>query len=151
MLFGRPDGDALLLTAVLQPPGAGLRVLRARAPRGASYPALTAGHPSAQIHERELWEQTGPNGITPEDHPWLKPVRFEGARQQRMDEYPFFTVRGQEVHEVGVGPIHASVIEPGHFRFMCHGERCSTWRSSPATSTGISRLLLKRPPLARRR
>jgi NADH:ubiquinone oxidoreductase subunit D len=33
------------------------------------------------------------------------------------------SVRGQEVHEVGVGPIHASVIEPGHFRFMCLGEQ----------------------------
>lgn len=149
MLFARPDGDAFMLTAVLQPPGAGLRVLRARAPRGASYPALTAHHPAAQIHERELWEQTGPNGITPEGHPWLKPVRFEGTRQQRMDEYPFFTVRGQEVHEVGVGPIHASVIEPGHFRFMCHGERVQHLEIQLGYQhRGVEALLLKRPPLA---
>jgi Ni,Fe-hydrogenase III large subunit len=32
-------------------------------------------------------------------------------------------VRGDEVHEVAVGPVHAGVIEPGHFRFQCHGER----------------------------
>src|SRR5438045_1726611 len=34
----------------------------------------------------------------------------------------FFQLQGEEVHEVAVGPIHAGVIEPGHFRFQCHGE-----------------------------
>ncbi len=32
-------------------------------------------------------------------------------------------MKGDEVHQVAVGPIHAGVIEPGHFRFMCHGEK----------------------------
>ena len=36
--------------------------------------------------------------------------------------HPFFRVEGEEVHEVAVGPVHAGVIEPGHFRFQCHGE-----------------------------
>ena len=35
----------------------------------------------------------------------------------------FFRVEGSEVHEVAVGPVHAGVIEPGHFRFQCHGEQ----------------------------
>ena len=35
----------------------------------------------------------------------------------------FFRVEGDEVHEVAVGPVHAGVIEPGHFRFQCHGEQ----------------------------
>src|SRR5438552_6512860 len=35
----------------------------------------------------------------------------------------FFSVAGAEIHEVAVGPVHAGVIEPGHFRFNCHGER----------------------------
>ena len=121
-LFGRraEDGSgAIVVTAVFLPPGGSLCALRASAQAGEHYPALTAVHPSAQIYERELWEQTG---LSPDGHPWLKPVRFEGERQQRMADYPFFQVRGQEVHEVGVGPIHAGVIEPGHFRFMCHGE-----------------------------
>jgi Ni,Fe-hydrogenase III large subunit len=34
----------------------------------------------------------------------------------------FFQVKGEEVHEVAVGPVHAGIIEPGHFRFQCHGE-----------------------------
>ncbi len=37
--------------------------------------------------------------------------------------YPFYAVEGEEVHEVAVGPVHAGIIEPGHFRFQCHGER----------------------------
>jgi Ni,Fe-hydrogenase III large subunit len=35
----------------------------------------------------------------------------------------FFTIDGDEIHEVAVGPVHAGVIEPGHFRFQCHGEQ----------------------------
>ncbi|MBP6543647.1 MAG: NADH-quinone oxidoreductase subunit C [Piscinibacter sp.] len=149
MLFGRPQAagsEAWLITAVLYSPAAGLRVLRSRAAHGARYPALTAHFPAAQMAERELWEQTG---VQPEGHPWLKPVRFEGERQQHMDAYPFFVVRGQEVHEVGVGPIHASVIEPGHFRFMCHGERVQHLEIQLGYQhRGVEALLLQRPPLA---
>jgi Ni,Fe-hydrogenase III large subunit len=124
-LFGRVDssangGQEVVTTAVLQRGDGALSLLRGRGPRSATYPAITRQFPAAQMFERELWEQTG---LMPEGHPWLKPVRYQGALQQRMAEHPFFKVRGQEVHEVGVGPIHASVIEPGHFRFMCHGEQ----------------------------
>jgi Ni,Fe-hydrogenase III large subunit len=38
-------------------------------------------------------------------------------------DYPFFRVEGEEIHEVAVGPVHAGIIEPGHFRFQCHGEQ----------------------------
>lgn len=146
-LFGRPDdGDAVVLTAVLQPKEGPFGILRARAPRHAHYPALTVHHPAAHIFERELWEQTG---ITPEGHPWLKPVRYEGARQQHMAEHPFFIVRGRGVHEVGVGPIHASVIEPGHFRFMCLGEQVHHLELQLGYQhRGVESLLLRRPPLA---
>src|ERR1051325_2991538 len=34
----------------------------------------------------------------------------------------FFQVEGREIHEVAVGPVHAGIIEPGHFRFQCNGE-----------------------------
>ena len=147
-LFGRRDEDgsgAIVVTAVFQPPGGSLGVLRACAQAGEYYPALTASHPSAQIYERELWEQTG---LIPDGHPWLKPVRFEGERQQRMTDYPFFQVRGQEVHEVGVGPIHAGVIEPGHFRFMCLGEKVHHLEIQLGYQhRGVEALLLRRPPL----
>ena len=148
-LFGRPDGDSespdVVVTAVLAS-AAGMQVLRARGRHGESYPALTVRHAAAHIHERELWEQTG---LQPFGHPWLKPVRFEGERQQRMAEYPFFKVRGQEVHEVGVGPIHAGVIEPGHFRFMCLGEKVHHLEIQLGYQhRGVEKLLLRRPSMA---
>lgn len=87
-----------------------------------SYPSITEETPSAHMFERELFEETG---IVPRRHPWLKPVRYGIHRydqKQVMEKYPFFSMDGEEVHEVAVGPIHAGVIEPGHFRFMCTGE-----------------------------
>ncbi len=90
------------------------------------YPSLTATLPQAQAIERALWER---DGLVPEGHPWLKPLRLhadlerepsEAAR--RVGEHPFFRVEGHGVHEVAVGPVHAGIIEPGHFRFQCHGE-----------------------------
>jgi Ni,Fe-hydrogenase III large subunit len=145
-LFGRPEADDEVITTAVFHGTEGLSVLRGRGQRGQSFPSLTARHPAAQMFERELWEQTG---LTPTGHPWLKPVRYEGARQRRMSEHPFFTVRGQEVHEVGVGPIHASVIEPGHFRFMCHGEQVHHLEIQLGYQhRGVEALLLRRPPLA---
>lgn len=73
--------------------------------------------------EREIHENFG---IKYGDHPWLKPVRypFDRANQQsNIANYPFYSIDSEELHEVGVGPIHAGVIEPGHFRFICNGEQ----------------------------
>jgi Ni,Fe-hydrogenase III large subunit len=146
-LFGRAEGEIdVLTTAILQGADGSLSVLRGRGRRDGTYAALTVQHPAAQIFERELWEQTG---LTPAGHPWLKPVRYEGLRQGHMNEHPFFTVRGPQVHEVGVGPIHASVIEPGHFRFMCHGETVHHLEIQLGYQhRGVEAMLLRRAPLA---
>lgn len=144
-LFGRPDADATVTTtAVLQQGDGTLQALRGHGPAAGGYPSITARHPAAQVFERELWEQTG---LQPEGHPWLKPVRYEGTRQQQMAGHPFFSLRGQDVHEVGVGPIHASVIEPGHFRFMCHGETVHHLELQLGYQhRGVEALLLQRAP-----
>jgi Ni,Fe-hydrogenase III large subunit len=123
-------GRLLLLTGL---PGAGLetRLLAAIADDasgeiavcstvvGNAYPALTPDCPAAHHFEREIAEQYG---IEPEGHPWLKPVRFPPGGPT-IGDMEFFSVAGSEIHEVAVGPVHAGVIEPGHFRFNCHGER----------------------------
>jgi Ni,Fe-hydrogenase III large subunit len=73
--------------------------------------------------ERELHENFG---IGYNDHPWLKPVRYSENRADKskiIAEYPFFNIASEELHEVGVGPVHAGIIEPGHFRFVCNGEQ----------------------------
>src|ERR1051325_2237493 len=44
------------------------------------------------------------------------------ADRPRIGVADFYRIEGDEVHEVAVGPVHAGVIEPGHFRFQCHGE-----------------------------
>lgn len=96
----------------------------------ASYPSITSHCVQANLFEREIAEQFG---IVPEGHPWFKPVRFHTSWVEGLDAWgrtsipapavmDFFTVRGEEIHEVAVGPVHAGVIEPGHFRFQCHGE-----------------------------
>ncbi len=74
------------------------------------------------IFEREIHENFGINFI---GHPWLKPVRFAHNRankEMQINDYPFYSIKSEELHEVGVGPIHAGIIEPGHFRFICNGE-----------------------------
>ena len=78
------------------------------------YESLTKDYPQFHNFEREFYEEFG---IEPKNHPWLKPLR------KNQDKYPFFSMEGEDVHEVAVGPIHAGVIEPGHFRFMCQGEK----------------------------
>ncbi len=83
-------------------------------PEQKSYESFTSKYPQFHMFEREFYEQFN---IEPLNHPWLKPVRIN------QKDYPFFEMQGEDVHQVAVGPIHAGVIEPGHFRFMCHGER----------------------------
>ncbi len=126
-LFGRPCDQRLRVLAVLGNDEAGtLSTLATDV--GDAYPALTPDCPQAHWFERELAEQWS---VTPEGHPWLKPVRFhrsyrpglEGAPAPQIGVTSFFEVEGDEVHEVAVGPVHAGIIEPGHFRFQCHGER----------------------------
>ena len=73
--------------------------------------------------EREISENFG---IRYTDHPWFKPVRYPFNRfdkSKSISEYPFYNVDSEELHEVGVGPVHAGIIEPGHFRFICNGEQ----------------------------
>jgi len=89
----------------------------------AALESLTAVHQSMHIFEREMHENFG---VDFPGHPWLKPVRWPHNRanqQSYMDDYPFFKIDSPELHEVGVGPVHAGVIEPGHFRFICNGEK----------------------------
>ncbi len=81
-------------------------------------PQITALH----IFEREIHENFG---VDFPGHPWLKPLRFAHNRynkNQKINDYPFYKIESNELHEVGVGPVHAGIIEPGHFRFICNGE-----------------------------
>jgi Ni,Fe-hydrogenase III large subunit len=121
-------GADLRLTAVLAEDDAGRLTVARTLLDGPAYAALTPDCPQAHLFERELAEQYG---IVPQGHPWLKPVRSHASWVPGRDVWggagdpgviDFYRVKGEEVHEVAVGPVHAGVIEPGHFRFQCHGE-----------------------------
>ncbi|MBU1243713.1 hydrogenase [Myxococcota bacterium] len=128
---GPADGGpsaSLRLYAVLGHPGSG-RIEPFSTVVDDSFLSLAPIHPQVQLFERELAEKFR---VKPQGHPWLKPVRFERPHRDGADlweDHPgtcgtadYFRIAGEEIHEVAVGPVHAGIIEPGHFRFQCHGE-----------------------------
>jgi Ni,Fe-hydrogenase III large subunit len=117
--------DRTLLAVLAEDGDQRLGLLGTTVPPDNRYPALTPVLPQAQGFERELLEE---HGLVPEGHPWPKPIRRHAELEVApnlppgADPYPFFRVDGPGIHEVAVGPVHAGIIEPGHFRFQCHGE-----------------------------
>lgn len=97
----------------------------------AVFKSLTPELVQANSFEREIAEQFA---IIPVGHPWLKPLRYHRNYRDTPDlwegissmpipgGYSFYRLGQEETHEVAVGPVHAGIIEPGHFRFQCHGE-----------------------------
>lgn len=130
-LFGQPiEGGRVRLWAVLSHDVESAILLLYTDIEGDRYDSMTPYCTQAHWFEREIFEQWK---VLPYGHPWLKPIRFhapyrDGGAQKSVKDYPgigetdFFRVAGEEVHEVAVGPVHAGIIEPGHFRFQCHGE-----------------------------
>jgi len=62
---------------------------------------------------RDLWK------LEPADTPDARPWLLHGGEGPR---YPFLTAEGEGLHQIPVGPVHAGIIEPGHFRFTASGE-----------------------------
>lgn len=151
-LWGQPSGKALRLFALLARDETGTLALLSTEVRD-SYPSLTPDCAQAHWFEREIAEQWR---VTPIGHPWLKPIRFHsphrnapngtGTTAPMIGVTDFFQVRGAEIHEVAVGPVHAGIIEPGHFRFQCHGENVYHLEISLGYQhRGIEQALIERP------
>jgi Ni,Fe-hydrogenase III large subunit len=95
------------------------------------YPSVGQRHAPALRLERAARDLFGltPRGL-PDDRPWLDHGRWGvrhplGARPETdptMQDYVFLPVEGEGLHQIAVGPVHAGVIEPGHFRFTANGE-----------------------------
>jgi len=117
--FGVPEGHGVRLVAIIAFDADNTLAVGRSLPVSGGYKALTATHAQAHLFEREVWEQ---HGLVPEGHPWLKPVRKSNGTGNAPAVGEFFRVDGREIHEVAVGPVHAGIIEPGHFRFQCAGE-----------------------------
>jgi Ni,Fe-hydrogenase III large subunit len=131
--FGLCEETSTSLYCLLAAPADGVLGVMKTVCNGDSFPSLAVQCPQVQLFEREIAEQCG---IRFEGHPWFKPVRFVHSQVPgrdawgRSDDQPiqpgvmeYYRVEGEEVHEVAVGPVHAGVIEPGHFRFQCYGEQ----------------------------
>lgn len=110
---------------------------------GESYPSITPFVPACHWYEREIKDMFG---INPEGHPDPRRLIFHenfpsnsyplrkdwkitdlelkewGEGRKIKEPYEFFKVEGEEVYEIPVGPVHAGIIEPGHFRFSAVGE-----------------------------
>lgn len=113
----RTDEDFRLVAVLAEDSSGRLSIVSTEAWEG--YDSLTPHLPQVHLFEREIYEK---HGLLPKGHPWLKPVRFAKPDGPEIGSTNFFRIEGDEVHEVAVGPIHAGVIECGHFRFQCLGE-----------------------------
>ncbi len=125
-------GGDLLRSAFLQPEG--IVILELELPDGAApYPRIDELFPAAARLQRAVHDLSGPVPDGGDCRPWLRhgawsdgesPLRrdFCGGTPDRAP-YPFVRVRGEGVHEIAVGPVHAGTIEPGHFRFSLVGEK----------------------------
>ncbi|HEX5863187.1 MAG TPA: NADH-quinone oxidoreductase subunit C, partial [Casimicrobiaceae bacterium] len=101
----------------------GIDVLTCACPNG-SFPSLAAVHPPALRLERAIRDLYGiePVGL-PDTRPWLDHGKWAIAGTTRVAEsYAFLTAEGESLHQIPVGPVHAGIIEPGHFRFTANGE-----------------------------
>jgi Ni,Fe-hydrogenase III large subunit/Ni,Fe-hydrogenase III component G len=102
----------------------------------ARYPDVTPIFPAANRMQRATFDLLGIAAEADDTRPWLWaeshatrefPLRRDYTvsepQPSRQDEYEFVRVDGEGVHEIAVGPVHAGIIEPGHFRFQVVGEK----------------------------
>jgi Ni,Fe-hydrogenase III large subunit len=102
----------------------------------AEYPGIADVFPAAARMQRAAADLTGLRASASDARPWLRHAAWpadyrplaasaESAHgvEPRADDYAFVRVTGDGVHEIPVGPVHAGIIEPGHFRFSVVGEK----------------------------
>jgi len=102
----------------------------------ALYPDLTRIFPAANRMQRATYDLLGVAAESDDQRPWLWmaswpidqfPLRRDfvasAAWEPGLEEYDFVKVEGDGVHEIPVGPVHAGIIEPGHFHFQVVGEK----------------------------
>lgn len=112
------DGAAMRM-ALLDAAGRAVSIVRLDCPDG-RFPSVGRVHPPAIRLERAVRDLSGlvPEGA-PDVRPWLDHGRWAGGGGT---PYAFLPVEGEGLHRIPVGPVHAGIIEPGHFRFTANGE-----------------------------
>jgi len=122
---------------VLLKDGDGLTLLEHTLPdEGARYPDVSPIFPAANRMQRAAFDLLGVQCDSDDQRPWVWqaawpidqfPLRRDFVASSKwepgQEDYPFVRVVGDGVHEIAVGPVHAGIIEPGHFRFQVVGEK----------------------------
>ena len=129
-LLGLWGETAAVHMAILDEGANELAVVTKECPEG-RFPSVGATHPPAIRPERAVRDLFGlePAGL-PDSRPWLdhgqRDIRQPLAKHPKPrgdgEPYVFLPAEGESLHEIPVGPVHAGIIEPGHFRFTANGE-----------------------------
>ena len=114
--------------AVIEPATAQCAVLSVPCPNG-RFPSIGRVHAPAIRLERAMHDLFGleAEGLV-DTRPWLDHGKWESrhplgaAHGSRVHQYSFLPADGHSLHQIPVGPVHAGIIEPGHFRFTANGE-----------------------------
>ncbi|MCP5150109.1 MAG: nickel-dependent hydrogenase large subunit [Ectothiorhodospiraceae bacterium] len=126
-LWGERDAVHM---ALREPQADVIAVLTLACPHG-EHPSIGRMHPPAIRLERAAQDLHGLRAVgLPDRRPWLDHGRWrrdsvgeaEEASSEAAAGYPFLPVEGESLHQIPVGPVHAGIIEPGHFRFTAQGE-----------------------------
>jgi Ni,Fe-hydrogenase III large subunit len=113
-IFGEKNDGGITVHYLMHSPQSGYRDLRCVA--AGPVASVTRITPAAAWHEREVHDQFG---VEFTGHPALLPLPGDGGAAGASE---FLKVEGHGVCEVPVGPVHAGIIEPGHFRFSVIGD-----------------------------
>jgi len=124
--WGEP---AVVHLALSEPQGSALGIISLEAASG-HFPSIGLRHPPARRFERAIHDLTGLEADgAPDTRPWLDHGCWGqrhplGAAKppEELEPYRFLPVEGESLHQIAVGPVHAGIIEPGHFRFTASGE-----------------------------
>jgi Ni,Fe-hydrogenase III large subunit len=129
-LFGLWGDTGAVHMALLEEASGSLAVLTCECPDG-RFPSIGALHPPAIRLERAIRSLYGlePVGL-PDPRPWLDlgfwdvqhPLGTPTAAPAARAAYAFLPAEGDSLHQIAVGPVHAGIIEPGHFRVTANGE-----------------------------
>jgi Ni,Fe-hydrogenase III large subunit len=123
-------GDAPLVHMALLDEAAGEAAVVSYACKSGKFPSVGAGHAPAIRLERAIKDLFGLEAVNaPDTRPWLDlgfwNVRHplgKKAAARKQAAYRFLPSEGEGLHQIPVGPVHAGIIEPGHFRFTANGE-----------------------------
>jgi Ni,Fe-hydrogenase III large subunit len=129
-LLGLWGDQGAVHLALLEEPSANIAVITLECPDG-KFPSVGVAHPPAIRLERAIRDLYGLKPVGAADiRTWLdlgfwgvsQPLGAGKKSRKQAAPYAFLPVEGEDLHQIPVGPVHAGIIEPGHFRFTANGE-----------------------------